>query len=80
MGAIKISDEETRFQISAGKAQAYAEKIARTGSGEKGVSITPVGQTPRAEQPAEAPFDKGKPKKKPYKAKSWDKPKRKPKG
>ena len=46
VGAIKISDEETRFQISAAKAADYAETVARQGSGEKGVTITPAGVAP----------------------------------
>ena len=55
VGSIKIFDDETRFEISAAKSDAYAEKIARDGSGEKGVTITRSErrqQEPSAELPA----------------------------
>ena len=42
VGSIKILDTESRFEISAESAAAFAEQLARTGSGEKGVVITPV--------------------------------------
>jgi ATP-dependent RNA helicase DeaD len=68
VGAIKVFDEETRFQISAAKAAEYAETVARNGSGENGVTITPSGTRPR-EEPSEGPprtkpafKHKGKPK------------------
>jgi ATP-dependent RNA helicase DeaD len=48
VGSIKIFDEETRFEISADKAAAFAERIARRGRGEDGVTITPAGEQPRA--------------------------------
>ena len=54
VGSIKIFDEETRFQISAAKAAEYAETVARDGSGEKGVTITPAGAKPSDE--AAPPF------------------------
>ena len=67
VGSIKVFDEETRFEISAAKSAAYAEAVARNGSGEEGVTIAPAGSAPRpprAEGPApEKVFKhKGKPK------------------
>ena len=53
VGSIKISDRETRFEISASKARDYAERIAKTGSGENGVTITPADRG--------APVDRGAP-------------------
>jgi ATP-dependent RNA helicase DeaD len=47
VGSIKILDTETRFEISAGSAAAFAEQLGRTGSGEKGVVISPVDGAPR---------------------------------
>jgi ATP-dependent RNA helicase DeaD len=43
VGAIRIFDEETRFQISAGKSADYWAEVQRNGSGEEGVSITRAG-------------------------------------
>lgn len=54
VGSIKIFDDETRFEISADKAGQFAARIARQGSGEKGVVISPADQKPRQE-PADAP-------------------------
>jgi ATP-dependent RNA helicase DeaD len=48
VGSIKILDTETRFEIAADKAVAFAEQIARTGSGEKGVNIGPAQNVPFA--------------------------------
>ena len=48
VGSIKIGDTETRFEISAGKAAAFAEALATTGSGEKGVTMRPAGEAPAA--------------------------------
>ena len=42
VGSIKIFDTDTRFEIAADKAQAFAEQVAMAGSGEKGVVITPA--------------------------------------
>lgn len=47
VGSIKIFDEETRFEIAADKAADFAERVARAGSGEKGVTITPAEGKPR---------------------------------
>ncbi len=48
VGSIRVYDEETRFQISAEKAAAFADRVAREGSGEKGVTIAPAdSQAPR---------------------------------
>ena len=46
VGSIKIGDTETRFEISAGKAAAFAAALAATGSGEKGVTMRPAGEAP----------------------------------
>jgi ATP-dependent RNA helicase DeaD len=62
VGSIKIDDTQTRFEIAADKAEAFAQQLARAGSGEKGVSIAPVGTAP-VQQPD--PKAKGKPKYKP---------------
>ncbi|MCX8281560.1 DEAD/DEAH box helicase [Phyllobacterium sp. 0TCS1.6C] len=40
VGSIKILDGETRFEISADKADAFLARIKQFGSGEKGVNIT----------------------------------------
>ena len=42
VGAIKVFDEETRFQISAAKAAEYAETVARNGSGRERRHHRPV--------------------------------------
>ncbi len=49
VGSIKIFDEETRFEISAGKADEFAAAIAQTGSLERGVTIASSG--PRVQEP-----------------------------
>ena len=46
VGSIKILDTETRFEIAADKAAAFAAQIAVSGSGEKGVSIGPAQNGP----------------------------------
>jgi ATP-dependent RNA helicase DeaD len=51
VGSIKIGDTETRFEISADKAEAFAQLVAQNGSGEKGVNIAPAS----GEGPAQAP-------------------------
>jgi ATP-dependent RNA helicase DeaD len=43
VGSIKIEDVETRFEIAADKAAAFAEHLARNRSLEKGVIIAPAG-------------------------------------
>jgi ATP-dependent RNA helicase DeaD len=56
VGSIKILDEETRFEISAEKSAEFAERVARIGSGEKGVTISPADGRPReTRQDAPAP-------------------------
>ena len=44
VGAIRIDDTETRFEISADKAAAYAEQIQQPGSLERGIMIAPAGE------------------------------------
>ncbi len=39
VGSIKILDKETRFEIAADKAEAFAAAIRENGTGEKGVTI-----------------------------------------
>ena len=54
VGAIRIDDTETRFEISADKAAGYAEQIRQLGSLEKGIMIAPAGEPrgkPRQEKP-----------------------------
>ena len=51
VGAIKIFDTETRFEISAAAAERYAEALLRNGTGEK--SITIVRLEPGTPEPAE---------------------------
>jgi len=46
VGSIKISDGETRFEITAQKVDEFAAKVARDGSGEKGVIIAPSNGRP----------------------------------
>ena len=43
VGSIKIHDDHTRFEIAADKAEDFASRIAREGSGGKGVMISPAG-------------------------------------
>ncbi|MCW5721875.1 MAG: DEAD/DEAH box helicase [Devosia sp.] len=42
IGSIRIFDTESLFEIAADKAEAYARTVAKNGSGEKGITITPV--------------------------------------
>jgi ATP-dependent RNA helicase DeaD len=68
VGSIKIDDTQTRFEIAAGAAEAFAAQIAQTGSLEKGVTISrsdggpgnprPAGPPP-ARQPYKVRTDKG---------------------
>ena len=44
VGAIRIDDTETRFEISADKAASYAEQLKQPGSIERGITIAPVGE------------------------------------
>ncbi|WP_421694211.1 DEAD/DEAH box helicase [Aestuariivirga sp.] len=72
VGSIKIFEDETRFEISADKAAAYAERVARKGSGEAGITISPsdrkLWEPPRAAPPAgdEAGASSPRPEKRPY--------------
>ncbi|GKX35843.1 MAG: helicase [Rhizobiaceae bacterium MnEN-MB40S] len=68
VGAIRIDDVETRFEISSDKAASYAEQLKRPGSLEKGVIIAPAGEV------------RGKPKQAKRKFKEGGKPVRKRKG
>lgn len=70
VGSIKIHDEHTRFQIAADKAEAFASRIARDGSGEKGVTIAPTGAT-QADAPPERPQREDRP---PRAGKAYGKP------
>ncbi|MGD9913816.1 MAG: DEAD/DEAH box helicase [Rhizobiaceae bacterium] len=66
VGSIKIDDIETRFEISADKAGAFAEQLQRPGGMERGIVITPAGESvprpPRQDRPkfrdGEKPFKK----------------------
>ncbi|MGQ2901602.1 DEAD/DEAH box helicase [Neoaquamicrobium sediminum] len=44
VGAIRIEDAQTRFEIAADKAAAFAEQINRPGSTERGIVIAPAGE------------------------------------
>ncbi len=55
VGSIKIFEGETRFEISAAKSASYTEKIARDGTGEKGVTITPSSRMQQEPYAAPAP-------------------------
>jgi ATP-dependent RNA helicase DeaD len=70
VGSIKIEDTQTRFEISAEKAAAYAQQVAEHGSGENNVTIAPAGSGPSAGPSYKAPS---------YKARSGPKPKWAPK-
>ncbi|PZO80829.1 MAG: helicase [Mesorhizobium amorphae] len=54
VGAIRIGDTETVFEIAADKAQAYAERIQEPGALERGIMIAPAGEG----MPAAAPRPK----------------------
>lgn len=53
VGSIKILETETRFEITASKADAFLARIKQFGTGEKGVNITrgegPGGSAPRSD-------------------------------
>ena len=57
VGSIKIHDTETRFEISAAMADSYAAKIARDGSGETGVTISPAARMAQEPQAATAAYE-----------------------
>ena len=44
VGAIRIDDTETRFEISADKADGFAQHLRQPGSLEKGIRIAPAGE------------------------------------
>jgi ATP-dependent RNA helicase DeaD len=46
VGSIRIEDTESRFEISADKAEAFAEHLSRKGSLEKGIIIAPADGAP----------------------------------
>ncbi|WP_425419668.1 DEAD/DEAH box helicase [Oricola indica] len=65
VGAIRIDPAETRFEISADKAESFAERISQPESVEKGIMIAPAGEAggrPRQEKPRDAPPGDAKPK------------------
>ena len=43
VGAIRIEDNETRFEIAGDKAASYGERAARPGSVDRGMTISPAG-------------------------------------
>ena len=59
VGSIKIEDTQTRFEISADAAAAFAQQIARSGSLEKGVTIAPADGVPSQQPPAYKPREPG---------------------
>lgn len=63
VGAIRIDDTETRFEISADKAAGYAEKLKQPGSLERGILIAPAGEA--GARPRQADPRQTKPKFKP---------------
>ena len=80
VGSIRIDDTETRFEISADKAEAYAEHLARDGSLERGISITRAGEARTPDARVKDKF-KGKPKFKGKRPEGQpDRPSWKPKG
>jgi ATP-dependent RNA helicase DeaD len=65
VGSIKILDTETRFEISADAAPAFAEKIAKNGTLEKGVRVSPASaptETRSYAKPKYEPAEREKPK------------------
>ena len=61
VGAIRIDDTETRFEIAADKATGFAEQIKQPESTERGVRIAPAGAAaakPRSDKPAFKPKEK----------------------
>ena len=60
VGAIRIDDTETRFEISAVKASDFAKQIRQPGSLEKGIMIAPSGEM--REKPRQAKPGQAKPK------------------
>jgi ATP-dependent RNA helicase DeaD len=56
VGAIRIDDTETRFEISADKAGGFAHQIRQPGSLEKGIRIAPAGDVRTTPRPAKPKF------------------------
>ncbi|WP_425087440.1 DEAD/DEAH box helicase [Stappia sp.] len=56
VGAIRIDDTETRFEISGDKAGGFAHQIRQPGSLEKGIRIAPAGETRATPRPAKPKF------------------------
>ena len=61
VGSIRIEEHETRFEIAADKADAYAERIGGAGALERGIVIQPAG-APRPHAPKPAKFKDRRPK------------------
>ena len=62
VGSIKIEDTLTRFEISADKAAAFAERLKQPGSLERGIVIAPAGALPEQSWQPKPKFNKpGKP-------------------
>jgi ATP-dependent RNA helicase DeaD len=59
VGAIRIDDTETRFEISADKAAGFAEQLRQPGSLEKGIIIAPAGEARGKPRPAKRKFREG---------------------
>ncbi len=56
VGAIRIDDTETRFEISGDKAGGFAHQIRQPGSVEKGIRIAPAGEVRATPRPAKPKF------------------------
>ncbi|MEI2387865.1 DEAD/DEAH box helicase [Breoghania sp. JC706] len=62
VGAIRIDDTETRFEISADKADGFAQHLRQPGSLEKGIRIAPAGEVGARPLPAKPKYrSDGKP-------------------
>jgi ATP-dependent RNA helicase DeaD len=59
VGSIKIEDTVTRFEISADKAVAFAERLKQPGSLERGIVIALAGQMPEQTWQPKPKFNKG---------------------
>lgn len=80
VGSIKIFEDETRFEITADMAPAFAERIARIGSGEKGIVISPAArrtpdEAPRAPADPAPEHDPATPARRPWQRPGGPKPK-----
>ncbi len=66
VGAIRIDETETRFEISGDKAEDYANRIRQPGALEKGIRIEPAGEVRARPKQAKPKFKPdGKPTRKP---------------